>query len=180
MSILKFLGLKESAVAAAPDSPETETVRRIVQQLDQLPPDRARYLASFAYLLSRAAGADLHITEEETRLMERIVASEGGLPPEQALLVVQMAKSQHKLFGGTENFLVTREFERLATRDQKLALLECLFAVTAADANITSLEDKVVKQISSELRLEHDDYIAARSRFKEHLAVLKLSRKPPQ
>lgn len=176
MSILKFLGLKESAVAAPPDSPETETVRRIVQQLDQLPPDRARYLASFAYLLSRAAGADLHISDEETRLMERIVAMEGGLPQEQALLVVQMAKTQHKLFGGTENFLVTREFERLATRDQKLALLECLFAVTAADENITSMEDKVVKQVSSELRLEHDDYIAARSRFKEHLAVLKLSR----
>lgn len=103
MSILKFLGLKESAVAAPPDSPETETVRRIVQQLDQLPPDRARYLASFAYLLSRAAGADLHISDEETRLMERIVAMEGGLPQEQALLVVQMAKTQHKLFGGTEN-----------------------------------------------------------------------------
>lgn len=177
MSILKFLGLKESAVAAGPDSPETETVRRIVQQLDQLPPDRARYLAAFAYLLSRAAGADLHISDEETRLMERIVASEGGLPQEQALLVVQMAKTQNRLFGGTENFLVTREFERLATREQKLALLECLFAVTAADENITSLEDKVVKQVSSELRLEHDDYIAARSRFKDHLAVLKLSRK---
>jgi uncharacterized tellurite resistance protein B-like protein len=180
MSILKFLGLTEPTAAAPADSPETETVRHIVQQLDQLPRDRARYLASFAYLLSRAAGADLHVSEEETRLMERIVATEGGLPPEQALLVVQMAKTQHKLFGGTENFLVTREFERLATREQKLALLECLFAVTAADENITSLEDRAVKQISSELRLDHADYIAARSRFKEHLAVLKLSRKPPQ
>ncbi len=176
MSILKFLGLKEPAGATTTDSPETETVRRIVAQLDQLPPERARYLAAFAYLLSRAAGADLHISEEETRLMEQIVEREGGLPPEQALLVVQMAKTQHKLFGGTENFLVTREFERLATREQKLALLECLFAVTAADENITSAEDKVVKQISSELKLEHADYIAARSRFKEHLAVLKLGK----
>lgn len=180
MSILKFLGLKEAGVAPQPDSPETETVRRIVQQLDQLPADRARYLASFAYLLSRAAGADLHISDEETRLMEHIVAEEGSLPQEQALLVVQMAKTQNKLFGGTENFLVTREFERIATREQKLALLECLFAVTAADENITSVEDQAVKQIASELRLEHADYIAARSRFKQHLAVFKLSRKPPQ
>jgi uncharacterized tellurite resistance protein B-like protein len=176
MSILKFLGLKEPAGAAA-DSPETETVRRIVKELDQLPAERARYLAAFAYLLSRAAGADLHISEEETRLMERIVGQEGGLPAEQALLVVQMAKTQNQLFGGTENFLVTREFERLATHEQKLALLECLFAVTAADENITSAEDKAVKQIASELKLEHADYIAARSRFKEHLAVLKLARR---
>jgi uncharacterized tellurite resistance protein B-like protein len=87
-----------------------------------------------------------------------------------------MAKTQNQLFGSTENYLVTREFERIATHDQKLALLECLFAVTAADENITSVEDNVVKQISGELKLSHSDYISARSRFREHLAVLKLVR----
>ena len=35
-------------------------------------------------------------------------------------------------------------------------------------------EDYVVKQISEELRLPHSDYIAARLRFKQYLAVLKL------
>jgi hypothetical protein len=30
-----------------------------------------------------------------------------------------------------------------------------------------------VKQISSELRLSHSDYIQARSRFRDHLSVLK-------
>ena len=85
-----------------------------------------------------------------------------------------MAKSQNLLFGATENYLVTREFERMATREQKLAVLDCLFAVAAADNNITSDEDYVVKQISEELRLPHSDYIAARLRFKEYLAVLKL------
>ena len=108
--------------------------------------------------------------------MERIVAKEGGLPEELAPIVVQMAKTQNLLFGSTENYLVTREFERMATREQKLAVLECLFAVAAADNNITSDEDNVVKQISSELKLTHSDYIAARLRFKEHLAVLKLGR----
>jgi len=106
--------------------------------------------------------------------MERIVLTEGGLPEELAPIVVQMAKSQNLLFGATENYLVTREFERMATREQKLAVLDCLFAVAAADNNITSDEDYVVKQISEELRLPHSDYIAARLRFKEYLAVLKL------
>ena len=108
--------------------------------------------------------------------MERIVMKEGSLSEELAPLVVQMAKTQNLLFGATENYLVTREFERIATREQKLALLECLFAVAAADDNITSDEDNVVKQISGELKLPHSDYIAARLRFKEHLAVLKLGR----
>jgi uncharacterized tellurite resistance protein B-like protein len=87
-----------------------------------------------------------------------------------------MAKTQNQLFGATEDYLVTREFERIATPEQKFALLECLFAVTASDENITGEEDTAVKQIATELKLSHSDYIAARSRFREHLAVLKMGR----
>ena len=118
----------------------------------------------------------MQITDKETAVMERIVMNEGGLPEDLALVVVQLAKTQNQLFGATENYLVTREFERIASYEQKLALLECLFAVTAADENITNAEDNVVKQISNELKLQHSDYIAARLRFREHLAVLKPDR----
>src|SRR5215813_12477150 len=174
MSILKFLGL--SIEQPNTSTAQTETVRKIVQKLDQLPEQQARYIAAFAFLLSRAARADLQIGADETAVMERIVVEQGGLPEELAVVVVQMAKTQNQLFGGTENYLVTREIERLATREQKLALLDCLFAVTAADENITSEEDNVVKQIASELKLSHDEYITARSRFREYLAVLKPGR----
>src|SRR5262245_13852298 len=176
MSILKFFGLDPEQPVHASTTGETETVRKIVKKLDNIPEDQARYIAAFAYLLSRAARADLNVTADETAVMERIVTKEGGLPEELAPIVVQMAKTQNQLFGATENYLVTREFERIATYEQKLALLECLLAVTAADSNITNEEDNVVKQISSELRLPHSDYIAARLRFREHLAVLKSER----
>jgi len=174
MSILKFLGLNLDRSTTSTE--QTEAVRKIVQKLDQLPEEQARYIAAFAFLLSRAARADLDISAEETAVMERIVMQQGGLPEELAVVVVQMAKTQNQLFGGTENYLVTREFERIATREQKLALLDCLFAVTAADESITSEEDNVVKQVSSELKLSHDDYIAARSHFRQYLAVLKPSK----
>lgn len=173
MSILKFLGL--GGASARPGGAETETVRKIVQKLDQLPEAQARYIAAFAYLLSRAARADLQISADETAAMEQIIVREGNLPEELAPIVVQMAKTQNQLFGATENYLVTREFEQIATREQKLALLECLFAVAAADETITSAEDDVVKQIAAELKLYHADYIAVRSRFRERLAVLKSS-----
>jgi uncharacterized tellurite resistance protein B-like protein len=172
MSILKFLGLDAKQPVAA-RAPETETVRKIVQKLDQLPEDQARYVAAFAYLLSRASAADLHVAAEETAAMERLVMEQGGLSEDLAILVVQIAKSQTQLFGGTENYLVTREFERVATREQKLGLIECLFAVTATDENISMAEDNVVKQIASELKLSHSEYIATRSRFREHLSILK-------
>src|SRR2546425_3036681 len=105
MSILKFLGLSHEGSGHAAASAETETVRKIVQKLDQLPEDQARYIAAFAYLLGRAARADLDVSADETAVMERIVMKESGLPEELALIVVQMAKTQNQLFGATEDYL---------------------------------------------------------------------------
>jgi uncharacterized tellurite resistance protein B-like protein len=159
--------------ANSPGRSETETVRKIVRQLDNLEPERARYIAAFAYILSRVARADMNISDDETREMERQVTRLSHLPEEQAVLVVQIAKTQATLFGGTENFLVTQEFNRMATLEQKLALLDCLFAVAAADQVISSVEDREIRLINDELQLTHDQYIAARYNFRKFLAVLK-------
>ena len=97
---------------------------------------------------------------------------------QQAILVVQIAKSQQALFGGTEDYLVTRELAATASRDQKLALLDCCMALAAVDEEVSLPEDDVVRQIASELGLSHADFIAARSAYREHLAVLKAPRHP--
>ncbi|MBI1941555.1 MAG: TerB family tellurite resistance protein [Acidobacteria bacterium] len=179
MSIWKYLGIDITTPAPRPAgkgsgaTPETETVRKIVDALDQMEASRARYIAAFAYLLSRVAHADLHISEEETREMERIVMERAGLPTDQAILVVQMAKTQNKLFGGTENFLVTREFNKIATREQKLALLHCLYAVSCTDKSISNVEDHEIRSISRELKLTHQEFIGVRLAYREYLAVLK-------
>jgi hypothetical protein len=101
----RFLG-PPAAQAERSDEPppeaavgETATVRRIVARLEALPPDEARYLAGFTYVMSRAAQADLHISDEETQVMERAVIELGGLDEAQAVLVVQMAKLQARVLG---------------------------------------------------------------------------------
>jgi uncharacterized tellurite resistance protein B-like protein len=152
---------------------ETETVRRIVRQLDHLNPERARFIAAFAYILSRVARADMNISDAETEEIERQVIRLSDLPEEQAVLVVQIAKTQATLFGGTENFLVTQEFKEMASSEQRLALLDCLFAVAAADKVISSVEEREVRLINDELQLTHEQFIAARGKFRQYLAVLK-------
>jgi uncharacterized tellurite resistance protein B-like protein len=173
MSLLRFLGIDRAADAGS----ETATVRRIVEALERQDPEAARYIARFAYVLGRVAQADHEVSAEETRVMERIVMERSGLPEEQAILVVQIAKSQTILFGATEDYLVTREFARTATRDQKLALLDCCFAVSAADRDVSAEEEAAVRQIAGELGLEHADFIAARSAYRDYLAVLKAVRR---
>ena len=172
MGLLDLFGLKGRPETVESKS-ASDTIRKITEQIEEMEPERAKYIASFAYLLGRAAHADLSISEHETREMERIVQNVAGLPEEQAILVVQIAKAQHALFGSTENFVVTQEFNRLSTRAQKLALLNCLFAVSSSDRSISTLEDNEIRKVSRELRLDHSDFIAARSAYKEHLEVLK-------
>jgi uncharacterized tellurite resistance protein B-like protein len=152
---------------------ETESVRKIVARLEALEPERARYVAAFAYILGRVANADLEISAEESQAMEALVREHGGLPEDQALLVVEIAKSQNRLFGGTENFLVTREFARMASLQQKLELLDCLFAVSAADDAISIAEEEQVRRVANELGLTHTQYVEARSRYSAQRQVMK-------
>jgi len=173
MSILDRFGWHGDRKTGTPaaSSADTDTVRKIAAALDRLEPDKARYIAAFAYILSRVARADLSISDEELREMERLVCEKGGLPEAQAVMVVQMAKTQSVLFGGVENFLVTREFDKIATREQKIALLHCLFAVSAADNSISSAEDTTIRAIADELHLDRGDFIAVKSVYSGLLAT---------
>jgi uncharacterized tellurite resistance protein B-like protein len=172
MGILDTLGIRAKTPPSAAGG-DTETVRKIASALDRLDPERARYLAAFAYLLTRVASADLKVSEDETRTMERIVMEKGSLPEEQAIMVVQMAKTQSLLFGGVENFLVTREFREIASVEQRIALLHCLFAVSAADHVISFAEEGTIGKIASELMLDHADYVAVKGAYRERLATLR-------
>jgi uncharacterized tellurite resistance protein B-like protein len=171
MGLLDFL--RGEAAKKPAGHGDTETVRRIVGELDKLDPARARHLAAFAYVLSRVAGADLIISEVETEKIVEILQRVGQLPEEQALLVAEIAKSQHRLFGGTENFLVTREFNEIATDAERRELLDCLFAVSAADDAISGEEESQVWQIASELGFSHREYVEARLIYSNKRTVLR-------
>ena len=145
-------------------------------ELAELEPERRRYLAGFAYLLSRAAHADLAISADEVATMERIVRDIGGLPEAQAVLVVEIARNQSELYGGTEDFLVTREFASRASPEQRRAAVEACFAVVAVDHEITTEEYAELTQIASELDLSRDELNAVRRDYRDHLAAIKKMR----
>ena len=165
-SIRAWLGIETS------QEQEFAPLRQTLDALDHLEPDRARVLAAFAYLLGRVAQADQHVSPEETRAMEVLVQEQGALTQDQAIVVVQLAKSSNLLFGGSANFLVARQFEDLATYDEKLALMRCLFAVAATDDAISMSEEGEIHRIANELRIEQKDLVALRLSHRRHLPGL--------
>jgi uncharacterized tellurite resistance protein B-like protein len=167
MSLLRFLGLDRPQ--EQPEK-ETETVRRIAAQLERLDPDQARYLASFAYVLARVAHADLRIVESETEEMQRIVVSLASLSEEEGTLVVEIAKSQARLLGGTENYVVTREYRRLSTAEQRGQILQCLYAVAAADGTISTVESAEIAAVAEELGFTRQEANGLRASYRDKLA----------
>lgn len=169
LDLLRWLGVEQP-----PSDPEVlDAISRVLDRLDDR---RARYIAAFAYLLGRVAAADHDVGDEEKRLMIQLVAEESGLPVNEASAIVTLALDEFRRFGGTHNFIVAREFASIATRDECLALLRCLFAVSAADLSVQVREDNEIRQISRELKIEHGDFVRARADVRDHLAVLKRRR----
>ena len=169
----------QSAPAApppAPDQAETDTIRRIVRALEQVDPARRKFLAGFAYVLARAAHADLDITDDEVNEMEHIVSHIGGLPMAQAVLVVEIARNQSELYSGTEDYLVTREFNATATDEERLAAVAACFAVAATDHEITSEEYAELTEIAGELGLTHAELNTIRNEYVDQLSAIKKMR----
>lgn len=61
---------------------------------------------------------------------------------------------------------MTREFNKISTREQKLALVDCLYSVAAAEALISTTEDNEIRKVASELGIEHPEIIAVQSRYR--------------
>jgi len=172
MSIFEWLKNSADKRPVAQESSST-AVRDIALRLSNLDPDHARWIAAFALVLARAARADLDISTEELREMQRIVRDIGGLPEDQAVLVAEMAAHRNELLGVTEDYLSTREFKQVAAEGDGERLLHCLFAVTAADDSISLVEEEEVRQVANELGVEPARYTAIRSRFREKRSVLR-------
>lgn len=173
MAMNSILDLFRFRAASAQAVGDTASVRKIVRSLESFEPERARYIAAFSYLLGRVAHADLEISAQEVDAMEQVVQRFGGLPAAQAQVVVGIVQSQNELFGGTENFKVAREFKGLSSREQRQELLQCLFAVAAADDEISGDEEEQVRRIADELGLTHREFANIRSQYNAQRSVLR-------
>lgn len=167
-SLFELLGFQRSSSRTPPGA-----VQEIAARLERLGPERSRYVAAFAVVLSRVAQADLDISEPERAKMEEIVGKLGHLEPEEASMVVAIAVDHSLRSGGTEHFLATREFGERSDRSQREKLLSCLFELSAADGSISSAEENRIRQIASELGFTHREFAQARSRWNDVRDILK-------
>jgi uncharacterized tellurite resistance protein B-like protein len=185
MSLRTLFGGKdpEPELWPRPDAPadtETETVRRVVAAVDALSVEERRQLAGAAYVLMRVAHADLAASDEELAEIDRLARERTGLTPDQAQVLVDIVRNQSELVGGTEDYVVTRQFAAEASAERRMNLLRYGFDVAAVDGSITADEVATLNEVGKELgfaasevdaiRLEHRDQLAAIQRMRTTVA----------
>jgi hypothetical protein len=167
--------LEPGQPAAPPPEAETESIRRISSELEALPLEQRRFVAGFAYVLARAAHADLDVSEAEVRDMEQELVAVAQLSEPQAVLVVEMARHMNELYGPTDDYIVTRDWAEAASGEQREALLRAAFTVASRDA-ISAEEVAELNEIGKELLFRPDEVDAIRYEFRDQLAAIQAMR----
>ena len=167
-----------AATAAGPTTAgDTATVRRIVAKLEAMPPEQARLLAAAAYTLARAANADLEISADETAAIERELQEGEHIDEPTAVMVTEMAKLQAKTVGGTEDYVVTREFKSISSPELRIRVLRACFAIAAANGVISAEETSVLNQIAEELDIDDATLNTIRADYHEQLSSVQTLRR---
>jgi len=170
--ILEMLGL----AGGEPRTPQHEFLARVRRELGRLGPDRVEYLAAFAGQLARVALADSTLSKDEEASISRLLRERAHLDKADVHLVLDLIRHESETLRGLQNHLLNRAVNECATAEQKLDLVDCLYAVAAADGSIANLEDREIRRVATALLVPHKDLMAVRSRYKDRLEVMRLAR----
>jgi uncharacterized tellurite resistance protein B-like protein len=169
MSLLARLGLGPSATSDGPG----DLLAAVRARLARLPAPRAEMVAAFAGLLLRVAHADAHVSDPEAAALRRLVAEHAGLGAEETDAVASLVTSRLESVAGIEYSRLTRAMNAHASSDEKLRLLDCLYAVAAADDVATVVEEEEIRAVARALMLSHAQLIEVRRRYADRLEVLR-------
>ena len=122
--------------------------------------DELRKLSLVGGLMAKIAQLDRQVTEEEFADMVAIFEDIWGVSEEAATFVVEVAISAVDVTYDT--FRMMRELATGATEDERRHVVELLFAISAADGDMSVDEIEEIRVIARGLNLTHKDFIDAK------------------
>lgn len=125
-----------------------------------IPETDLRKLSLAGGLMGRVAHVDREVTDDEIEAMVNALQAGWGIALEAAALVAEVAVSE--ISAGLDYFRLTREFCTATTEDERLHLLDALFAVAAADGLASHNQIEELRRIAKSLQLTHTQFIDAK------------------
>lgn len=138
------------------------SLRRLLGQQDPGPPPTDAVAQAAASLLAEMTRVDHEITDGDLRAARDALQQLFALPPEQAeMLLNHASRPENRL---TSYHQAVALLNRNLGREQKVQLVESMWRVAHADAEVHMYEDHLVRKISDLLYLSHTDFITAKHR----------------
>jgi uncharacterized tellurite resistance protein B-like protein len=157
------------------DSLRVELVREIRDVLDAEWPRAAsegasaiterRLQLAAAVLMVSVVRADFESRQDEHRVLEKAIARGLDLPEDEAVIVVRCA--EEALDRGVRFPVVLARLARECSSGQKRQLVELLWRIAFADAELVGHEEYLVRKIAGQLGLSTADLVETKVRARE-------------
>jgi len=168
LRLLATLGLR----ADDPAPPSDPFLRRLQQELARLGAERLEYLAGFAGQLARVANAEGGVSAAEAEAMVAQLTTRGGLAAPDAAVIVDLLRHGYGGLRAAESHVLSRAVNDHASPDERLAMIECLYAVAAADHLVSDVEEQEIRRIAEALLIPHRVLMDIRSRYRDRIEAL--------
>ena len=118
-----------------------------------------------AALLVEVVRSEAGIAPSEQRAVLRAVREKFGLSEEEAQTILRLAEEEVRTANDYYQFtsLINRHFDQ----QQKQHVLELMWRMAYADAELAAHENYVLRRIAELLHVTHGDYIAAKMRARD-------------
>lgn len=118
-----------------------------------------------AALLVEVARIDSESTPAERAAVLRAVHEKFEIPADEAAALIDLAEAEMKQ--ASDYFQFTSLVNRHFTQQQKLRVIELMWRVAYADAELSAHENHLMRKIGELLHIPHGDYIAAKMRAQQ-------------
>lgn len=125
-----------------------------------IPEKRLRFLSLAGGLMARVAHVDEEVSSAETEAMIAVFEEHLKVKRQEAAFLAAVAVSE--ISPKMDYYRLTREFFEATRESERLAFLDALFAIAAADEGASHLEIEEIRAIARGLRLTHKQFITAK------------------
>jgi len=125
-----------------------------------VPEQQLRKLCLATGLLSFIAQVDSSISDQEKKVMEKILTRDWNLSAKQADLLIQI--SAERAVKGLDFYRIAYSFYGVTTVDERKDFIKTLFKIANARNKTSRKEIEQIRRISQALKVTHKDFIEAK------------------
>jgi len=128
-----------------------------------IPEADLRKLSLAGGLMARVAYVDQVVTDDEFAMMINALKAGWDISPESASLVAEIAVSE--ISDDLDYFRLVREFFTSTNDNERIGFLDTLFAVAAADGEVSANESVEIRHIARSIGLSQQQFVEAKAKI---------------